>query len=945
MAAEALGSPQQRVLDVGRAMTAGLALIGLLLVLPWALVTFVGWPLPHQVPSWDELRRALAGSSISDTVLIKALALVCWVAWAQLLACVVSEAMAWSRGRVAGRVPLSGVVQPLARHLVVSATLLIGVLRSQPAVAPLATSLPAVELAVSAEIPVEEDRVEPAPPVSTAMEPELVTCVVRPRDSLWRLAEDHLGDGLRWREIWALNRGVTFPDGTHLHDPDLIRPGWVLFLPADATVLDPSSAPPPEEARTDADPPPNPTSATEPTLPAEGIDLGQPAPPGASGVPAETRPPARSPTPPASVQVDHDGGLSVPDNVGTLVGSVLAVGLVAYLGRLRLAQQRRRTPGRTVRIPPERLMAAESELRLTAAAGLEGASRLDLTLRALAVSLAASRRSPLPSIDAVSVTDEQVEVLFSSPLRAPVGTFDVGAGGRAWTLPASVTDEALASAGAGQSIPVPALAQVGRIDDRQVFIDLEAKPVSSIFGETGPAENLLWALAFDLATSARADDLRLVVVGEPPPGLRALDRVEVVPAIEDVHDSLRNEADASQTALSEVTCDSTLEARVRQPADPWTPTVVFLSNSDLAAADVLAETATSRTGLCVVAVTQEPLEGTSRKLVVGDAEAVVTPPGLSVEAGGLPSELVASVAELLEVAADDGPGEELFEMSAEMEVDAENLTTVVPLPLRLPLAVTGEHLAGDGLMVKVLGSVDFVGSRAPLDRPQSKELVVYLALHPSGVDEGRLKAALWPDTAPRGGTFNEAVSRARRCLGTSEDGTHYLPHVRDGMYRLSESALSDYALLEAAYRRARISDAPDALQTLAEILALVRGLPFEGSRGYEWAHAEGFVSRITALVADAAGLVAECSMERGDHETAIWVTRQGVKAALADERLYQLRMRAQAAVGDLAGVEATVDELCAVLEVADPAAGLLPETMEIYDSLRRLHHSRTARSI
>jgi hypothetical protein len=46
-------------------------------------------------------------------------------------------------------------------------------------------------------------------------------------------------------------------------------------------------------------------------------------------------------------------------------------------------------------------------------------------------------------------------------------------------------------------------------------------------------------------------------------------------------------------------------------------------------------------------------------------------------------------------------------------------------------------------------------------------------------------------------------------------------------------------------------------------------------------------------------------------------------------------MRAHAVAGDHAGLEATVDELCAVLEIADPSAGLLPETMALYDSLRR----------
>jgi DNA-binding SARP family transcriptional activator len=263
-----------------------------------------------------------------------------------------------------------------------------------------------------------------------------------------------------------------------------------------------------------------------------------------------------------------------------------------------------------------------------------------------------------------------------------------------------------------------------------------------------------------------------------------------------------------------------------------------------------------------------------------------------------------------------------------------DVAEVVPLALRLP-PLDDDDAHHGRLLVKVLGSVDFVGSKSPLDRPQSRELVVYLALHPAGVDEGRLKTALWPDRAPQGGAFNEAVSRARRCLGLAADGSHHLPHVRDGIYRLGDGAATDFTLLERAYRRVRISASEDTVGEVAEALALVRGLPFEGSRGYEWAHAEGFVSRMEGLVADAAGLVAEWSLGCEDHETAIWATRQGVKAAMADERLYQLRMRAHAAAGDHAGLEATIDELCAVLEIADPSAGLLPETMALYDSLRR----------
>jgi hypothetical protein len=71
---------------------------------------------------------------------------------------------------------------------------------------------------------------------------------VQRRDTLWRIAECHLGDPLRWREIYELNRGLPQADGRTLTDPDTIRPGWALRLPADATGL-PSASPHPSASR------------------------------------------------------------------------------------------------------------------------------------------------------------------------------------------------------------------------------------------------------------------------------------------------------------------------------------------------------------------------------------------------------------------------------------------------------------------------------------------------------------------------------------------------------------------------------------------------------------------------------------------------------------------------------------------------------------------------
>lgn len=51
---------------------------------------------------------------------------------------------------------------------------------------------------------------------------------VRPGDSLWKLAEQSLGQGLRWRDFLAINPGILNPNrivaGTQLYLPAAISP-------------------------------------------------------------------------------------------------------------------------------------------------------------------------------------------------------------------------------------------------------------------------------------------------------------------------------------------------------------------------------------------------------------------------------------------------------------------------------------------------------------------------------------------------------------------------------------------------------------------------------------------------------------------------------------------------------------------------------------------------
>jgi DNA-binding SARP family transcriptional activator len=57
-------------------------------------------------------------------------------------------------------------------------------------------------------------------------------------------------------------------------------------------------------------------------------------------------------------------------------------------------------------------------------------------------------------------------------------------------------------------------------------------------------------------------------------------------------------------------------------------------------------------------------------------------------------------------------------------------------------------------------------------QPRTRELLVYLALHPQGTGRDSLAAALWPDSPPDriANTMNTALTRLRRALYRATDG-------------------------------------------------------------------------------------------------------------------------------------------------------------------------------
>ncbi|MCP2335233.1 BTAD domain-containing putative transcriptional regulator [Actinomadura rupiterrae] len=379
---------------LARTLTAALTTLAALAAPPAALAAFVGWPLPHSLPTAATARDALTGP-LSDRFLIDALACLAWLLWSLFTLALVTELVALLRGRTAPRLPGLGPLQALAATLLGAATLALlpavsRTLPAPPAAAvaadgyrPLAAHTPTAPVTARPHAThANPAATSPAAtsPAPTGAAPTCQTHRVHHGDTLWSIAHQHLDDGERWRDIFHLNHGRPQPDGRALTDPDLIRPGWVLLLPAPSPTPDrpappPSSKPPPSPAPTSS-PRPSSPSASSPSASGRSASPPSTPPPSAPSHPANQappHPPHHSGTGQGSTQSSgtaepseipepsSDGSsparrapvaISLPS--GTLIGIGLVTALALAIALMRLHRRRHRRPSpRPGTQPPE----------------------------------------------------------------------------------------------------------------------------------------------------------------------------------------------------------------------------------------------------------------------------------------------------------------------------------------------------------------------------------------------------------------------------------------------------------------------------------------------------------------------------------------------------------------------------------------------------------------
>lgn len=224
-----------RVVATGVAAIIGIA--ALLGGVPYLLVRFVGNPLPAGIPNWEEFSWSVSNGQIPDRFWVGTLAIIAWVAWAQLAISLTIECVAVIRSTELPAIPTFGLAQGVAAQLVGAVLMLTVVFTTVPvdvAAMGLSDEVQRPEPAVHIDAPTPSSALHPR----TALHPDegrsdasVVQVQVQRRQTLRSLADDHYRDPDRWVEIRDRNVGSTMPDGTILAPGfTRIRTGWTLDI-------------------------------------------------------------------------------------------------------------------------------------------------------------------------------------------------------------------------------------------------------------------------------------------------------------------------------------------------------------------------------------------------------------------------------------------------------------------------------------------------------------------------------------------------------------------------------------------------------------------------------------------------------------------------------------------------------------------------------------------
>ena len=804
------------------------------------------------------------------------------------------------------------------------------------------------------------------------------TVAVRRHDTLWSLAETHLGSGERFREIVALNLGRPQPDGRALTDARWVYPGWVLQLPTDARMTSESRAagsslsaeaytvqPGDSLSEIAADElgdahrygevyelnegrrQPDGLRLSDPdeiqpgwrlTLPGTSDETGggaevatlPPAPPPAGAQPPEQSVPVvvaseGAPTAPptashgadlAPARAGNEGNDSAALSLGLGLGTIAATGLAWELRRRRRLQQRSRRLGERIAMPDVDRAAVEARVTTTASAVTVETVRD--ALRALMASCVATKRL-LPDVVLVRVSPSSLVLeLRDDDLDAAPPFVAVAVTVRSWRV------EGPTESRPDGPDPYPALVTLGVDGDDVLLLNLESVGTLCLRGPAARVDDALRAFAVDLAVGPLSGAAKLTFAACFPELARTLDpgRARYVLSLEQAQRKITARTETTRKLLAASGAQDVRDARSLDVAfDATVPEIAVTDERP-------QECPSAWSGASAVVVDEGPSDGW---VVVFDADsgAMLQPPGLPFGPQALSQVDYEHVVSLLKKAQMEAPaplatiekGDERAVVSSALPAVPETVLDLrddVPAPPR----------------ILVLGNVHVERAddeAAPNRRRRATELIAYLALH-AGASAHEIDEALWPGKRIEKTTRNPFISRARQWLGRSLDGEPYLPLVVDGgNYKLRPDVSCDWHDF-VRFSHLGLASGPDGAVALAAALDLVRGRPFLGvdPATYTWAEADA--QEMISAVVDVAHVLSVTRCDAGDYRGAHEAAARGLLAEPCSELLYRDAIRAAAAAGDRDEVEQLAGRLRHEIALVDPDEMLDEVTTGLIDS-------------
>ncbi|KAA9159436.1 LysM peptidoglycan-binding domain-containing protein [Amycolatopsis acidicola] len=883
-----------------RGVLAGLALLVFVAGIPLGLLALgagparlmpARWPEPTPIVQWPEhIWNALRWAWLTGDLALWLLIATAWLGWLALTVSVAVEVM-----RQTGRgVRTAGILVRRVPRRRWIAGLVAAVLVATSAGTATASSRPGTLIAATA----------PPRPITVSPKPaeNLVSCPVVHGDTLWTLAERHLGAGTRYHEIVHLNLALLG------ENPDELEPGWTLWLPSDAVDL-----PHPTDTEligrivtvnsTDTlsriaerelgDPDawrllfslnvgrvqPDGRALRDPDLLMPGWRLVLPSQPEPSPRLHATSPPASAPgspsTPPKPAPAANPStGISLP--TGAFVSLGLAALVTLAMITVRLRRRRWYRPGAPDQADPAELPVVRA-LRIAFDTATEPVPSERMRPRELETrerAKATVRRSPQDTL--LGIRDSQNVAL---ELARAGGLGLVGPGTHA----------------AARALIVAHLAQALR-DDVDALVVIPADDAHALFGNEVPEHQLLLADDLPAALDILGTELRRTE------GFRHLLLV------------------ATPTAETEQRVAALLDEGSRLDLagvllGRWQPGVTARVHED-GTVDASDETLTNTRLFTLPAADAHDLLALLK--VTGSDRDEPHPPS----PGNADYDFVTAEPEAAAKLPPTKPS------TTDTTNHGDRCATTSPRP------ATPLHL-------QVLGRLHLtLGTSEPTDiieifAPRQREILVYLALHREGCRREALTAALWPD-APSDrpyNSFHATLSQLRRSLrqATEKDGAPELVTQQDGHYALDPATVDvDLWQLQDALAAGRRESPPaDRLAALRRVPELYRG-DLGGGITAEWIESPREALRREALDS-LSFLIAEIRNEAP--EEALELLENARQLDPYNEAIYRDLMRMQARLGHHASIERTLHLLTTSLSDLDQQP--TPDTLRLAEALRQ----------